>query len=276
MNLTNKHKKQFALFYLVCFVLSYSWYFYFDLLLCQVNPVFFVNRLDITRNLLMLTNLQNVLIEHFWIRQLFDIVYLLLPLLLCYVVVMEKRGARLLAIVTSLFSMIYGIFLASFTYISLDLFVAWFFIPLVFYPYSPKGFYYVLHSLRYIFILLFFSAGLWKIRAGGIFNPEQMSGILVMQHKQYLAGNSGDWFVQVLNYLIEHKMVSYLVYLLGTFAELIFIIGFFTRKCDRLLLLFFLLFFVSDYFLMRINYSNWMVFAGLLYFSKFNLQKDGV
>ncbi len=276
MNLTNKHKIQFAWLYGVCFVLSFSWYFYHHLLLCQVNPVFFVNRLDITRNILFLTNLQNLLLQKFWLRQLFDVLYIVFPLLLCFSVIAEKKGTKLLAVFASIFSMVYGIFLASFTYISLDMFVAWFFIPLVFYPSSEKGFYYVLHCLRFIFILLFLSAGLWKIRGGGIFNADQMSGILVMQHKQYLAANAGDWFTRFAIFLIEHKTISYGLYFLGTLAELIFVIGFFTRKYDRVLMLFFILFFVTDYFLMRINYSSWAVFAGLLYFSKYNLKKDGI
>ena len=276
LNLSVKQKKQFAWLYGVCFILSFSWYFYYDLLLCQVNPVFFINRLDITRNILFLTDLQNLLIQQLWLRQLFDVLYFVLPMLLCFAVISGKKGVQLLAVITSLFSMMYGVFLASFTYISLDMFVAWFFIPFIFYPNTEKGFYYVLHTVRLIFIILFFSAGLWKIRGGGIFNTEQMSGILVMQHKQYLAANAGDWFSRFNGFLIEHKVISYVIYLLGTVAELVFVVGFFTRRFDRILMVLFIMFFVSDYFLMRINYSSWMIFAGLLYFSKFKLQKDGI
>ncbi len=274
--LSLNHKKQYALFYLLCFVLSFCWYFYYGLILSKVNPILFVNRLDFTRNILMLTNLQGLLIKYYWLRLLFDITYFLLPFLLTYSVLKDKLYCKWIVVFTILFNMCYGIFIASFTYISLDLYIAWFYVPFVFYPSTTKGFYFSFHSVRFIFLLIFFTAGVWKIRTGAIFNIEQMSGILLLQHKQYLAGNPDNWFSHFIYFLVTHSYYSYALYLLGTIAELVFIIGFFTKKMDKWLLIAFLLFFISDYFLMRINYSNWMVFAGLLYFSKFKKEKYGI
>jgi hypothetical protein len=244
--------------------------------MCRYDPILFLNRLDITRNILMLTDLQHQLMAHFWLRLLFDCLFLLLPVLLCNSVVSGNKLTRPLSLITSLFSLVYCVFISTFTYISLDMYVTWFFIPLVFYPVTNKGFYFVFHCLRLIFILFFFSAGLWKLRIGGMFNTEQMSGILLVQHKEYLVSNAGDWFSNFIYFLVQHKAISYAIYLLGAMAELIFSIGFFTRKYDILLLLIFLLFFTIDYFIMRINYISWLVFAGLFYFSKFKLEKDGV
>jgi len=254
-------------------MLSFGWYFYYGLTLSKVNPVLFVNRLDFTRNILMLTNLQGMLLKYFWLRVSFDVIYCLLPILLAFAVLKEKYYTKWVVVVTILFNMCYGIFMASFTYISLDLYIAWFYVPFVFYPNTAKGYYFSFHSIRIVFLLIFFTAGIWKIRTGAIFNADQMSGILLLQHKQYLAGNPSNWFSQLVYFLVQHSYYSYVLYLLGTIAELAFIIGFFTKKYDKWLMVAFLLFFIADYFLMRINYSNWMVFAGLLYFSQLKKEK---
>lgn len=276
MLLTNKHKKQFAWFYLLCFIVNYGWYFLNNLLLCQVNPVFFINKLDVTRNIVMLTSLQHLLIDSYWLRLVFDMLFLLLPLLLWFLVIKERKGFKTVAVVTSLICLVYGIYVSAFTHLSLELFVAWMLIPLVFYAASAKGFYHLLHCIRIIFILIFFTAGLWKIRAGGIFNMEQMSGILVEQHSEYLVSNSTNWFSQFVYFLVGHPAISYSLYLVGLIAELIFILGLFTRRFDTVLLVAFLFFLIADLFLMQINYFNWLVFAGLLYFSKYKLKEDVV
>lgn len=116
---------------------------------------------------------------------------------------------------------------------------------------------------------MFFSAGLWKIRAGGIFNPEEMGAILLKQHAAYLIHSPGDWFSRIINYLVINYRFSYLLYLASIIMELFFIVGFFTKKADKLLILIFLLFVLFDFFLMRINYFAWVTFVGCLWFTKY-------
>jgi uncharacterized membrane protein YphA (DoxX/SURF4 family) len=148
--------------------------------------------------------------------------------------------------------------------------------PLVFCNKTDKGFYFTMHSFRIIFILIFFSAGLWKLRVGGVFNTDEMSGILLLQHKQILAANTDSFFAHTIQWLILHPAISYMLYLLGLMAELLFVIGFFTRRYDWLMNMAFIGFLLSDLLLMQINYFNWLVFAGLLYFSKFKQPENAV
>jgi hypothetical protein len=268
--LTNTHTKQFAVYYLICFLLCYAWFFYNGLLFSSINPVFFLNRLDVTQNIMMLTNLQHLLIENRWLRIFFDLIYLVLPVLLVYTSVKNKKGQRLLALCTAFFNIFYCIFLCAVSFISVEVFAAWMIVPLIFYHRTTKGFYYLLQCVRLFFIIAFFSAAIWKIRAGGIFNTEEMSAILLRQHASYLISNSNRWFSQLISYLINHPLLSYCLYLLAFMAEFAFIVGFFTKKFDKYLILLFGAFVLFNYFLMGINYFMWLPFLGSLYFSKYN------
>jgi hypothetical protein len=221
----------------------------------------------------MLTDLQHLLPANNSLCILFDALYFLIPCLLTIAVMYKWKLKKTLAIAASLFILIYGIYISSFSYLSIEFIMSWFFIPLVFYPNSEKGFYYVLSCLRLIFILIFFSAGLWKIRAGGIFNMEQMSAILLQQHKELLVTSPSHWYAQFIYYLIKHPAGSYFLYLGSGITELFFLAGIFTRKFDKILLLSFILFLLFDLLVMQIYYFSWLGFAGLLYFSKFKLKQ---
>jgi len=174
-----------------------------------------------------------------------------------------------MAILHSLFSLVYALLLSSFTPLSVLGFAGWILLPLVFIFRYERGFYFSLNSMRYIFLLILISTGLWKIRAGGIFNPEEMSGILLKQHAAYLVHAPGDWFTNCINYLVIHQNLSYLLYLMVTIAELSFIIGFFTKRFDKVLILVFLLFVLFNFLLMRINYFAWIAFLGCLWYAKY-------
>jgi len=233
--------------------------------------VFFLNRLDISHNILMLTNLQHLLIGNKWLRICFDLLYLILPVLLVYSIVKRKNYVRILAVCTAVFSVVYASFFSSMSFVSVEIFIAWMIIPLIFYARAVTGFYYLMHCARIIFIIIFLSAAVWKIRAGGIFNMEEMSAVLLRQHATYIASNSSTWFSRLITYLINHTILSYCFYLFAFIAELIFALGLFTKKFDKYLILAFCLFAIFDYLLMGINYFTWLPFMGCLYFSKYTI-----
>ncbi len=97
---------------------------------------------------------------------------------------------------------------------------------------------------------------------------EQMSGVLVFQHKDMLANSPEYWQSRFIVYLINHQVLSYALYLCSTVIELTFIVGFFTKKYDRLLALAFILFLIMDYLLMRIPYLELTPFLLTLIYSK--------
>lgn len=274
MLLTLKHTRQFAAFYCCCFLLNFSWYMYNRLTFAALQPVFFINRLDFTKNILMLTDLQHSLLGSSITCWCFDSLYVGLPILLTIAVYKNMPGKILIAICTAVFTLLYAVFFSSVCYISPEMFIGFILIPLLFATNSIKGFYYLLHCLRYLFILLFVSAAIWKITKAGIFNAEEMAGILLLQHNSYLTSNGTDSFTRFVYWLVQHPLIAYSLYFLGAFSELLFGIGLFTKKYDTILIAALCLFILFDFFLMRINYFSWFVFLGCFYFSRFDCSKD--
>src|SRR5207244_1109367 len=117
--------------------------------------------------------------------------------------------------------------------------IAWLFFPILFIPADKKTFSLLFEGLRYFFLFFFASAGLWKLAQGGFFSLSEMTGILLYQHAQLLSNSPGYWQSELILYLIQHPKLSYLLYLSTTILELSFLIGFFTKKFDRLLTIFF-------------------------------------
>jgi hypothetical protein len=188
-------------------------------------------------------------------------------------VITGYRGRKLLSILTSFYSILYGILISLFSYFSIEYFAGWIFIPLLFYATSDKGFYYLIQCERIIFTAIFFSAGFWKVRAGGVLNYEQMSAILLEQHKNILVSNPEHWYSTFIYYIINNKPLSFFLYLSAAIMELFFIIGFFTKKYDRVLMWMLIVFIVLDFCVMQIFYFGWIIFATLYYYSKFKLKE---
>ena len=188
---------------------------------------------------------------------------------MCICSVAGYRAQYLLAIFTAFFNLVYAVLLSSMSPLSIEGYVGWMMLPIVLAFKKEASFYYALQSMRYFFLLIFFSAAIWKIRAAGIFNGEQMSAILMNQHAAYLVDQPNAWFSNFIKYLIDHQQLSYTIYLLATLSEFIFVVGFFTKRFDRLLIIVFLAFLLFDYFLMHINYFSWTAFLPCLWFSKY-------
>ena len=207
MLLNSTHRKQFAIFYFICFSIYYAWYFYHGLLLSQLAPVFFHNKLDLTSNVIQLTDLFNIVIRTRFLQVLFDALFLLLPMLMCIASARGHRSQPLLAILTAVFNLMYAVLLSAMSPLSIEGFVGWMVLPIVLAFRNDASFYYALQTMRYFFLLIFFSSAIWKIRAGGIFNGEQMSAILVNQHAAYLIDQPDSWFSNFIKYLINNKMI---------------------------------------------------------------------
>ncbi len=263
----NRYRKQFAIFYFACFAVTYTWLFFNHLLISQLNPVFFVNKLDLSRNILMLTNLQHLLIGHPAWQVLADVLYIVAPGLLLSGILRDHRGQFLMALFVCGYNFAYAMMISSMSTLSIEGYIGWILIPLVFVCNTTLNYQYMLRIMRYFFILVFVSAAIWKFRAGGIFNVEQMSAILLKQHTSYLVSEPSNWFSRVIFFLSRHAFLSWSIYAVATLAELVFIIGFFTKKFDNLLIVIFIAFVLFNYFFMRINYMSWIAFTGCFWFA---------
>lgn len=268
MELTQRNTNQFALYYAACFYLVGAWYIWHGLTLSGLQPVFFVNKADITGQLILWPGLQHKLINNSSSRMVFDAVFYLLPAILCGCFVKRSGIVKILGWFTALYSLVYCYLFSTLSFVSIEPLIAWFFIPLMFTRPDLAGFYFKLHMMRILFVIFFASAGLWKIRAGGIFNPDQMSGILVAQHAAILSSGEQSLFIRMLTFFINHPLLSNMLYWIVAAGELFFLVGIFTKRYDRILIVILVSFLLFDYILMQINYFSWLPFAACFYYSQ--------
>jgi hypothetical protein len=252
---------------------NYCWLLYNGLTFSTFNPIFFTNNLDFTTNFLLLTKLQYAIVNSKAIRIVLDLLFFILPLLLAYSHYYLIKLRPTIAIINSIFNLVYCIMLSIFTFITTHQCIPWVLIPLVFCCISLEKFSALFHIFRWIFLSIFLSAGLWKLASGSIFNTEQMSAVLLNQHTQaFLDANEN----KIIATLIQYKNLAHFFYIGAFLAEASFIIGFFTTKYDRYLIIAFCLFILLDYFLMEINYFSWIVFIAFLYFTNKRQQINSI
>ena len=237
--------------------------------LYQLQPFFFYTTLDFTTWLVMLTNLHKWLLQDSWRLFLADAIFYMLPLMYYLVCIKKLRLTFVTAFIMLVVNYCYVTIYCSYPSNSLHGHIAWLFFPLLFMCQSLKTFWFIFNGLRYYFLYFFFSAGIWKLTQQGFFYMETMSGILQMQHKSLLT-DSGNESVRadVYNWLITHPVISSLFYRAATLAELLFGVGFFTKKFDKLLAFTFLLFLIFNAMIMRIDYWEVSPFLVTLIYSR--------
>lgn len=241
-------------------------------LLCQLVPAFFYNKMDFTYWLVQLTGLHKILLNNFSLCLVADLLFYGFPFLYLFLCLKRRTLIPAAGMIMVFINLVYWIIYCGFPTNSIEANVAFIIFPLMFIPLSLKGFWFMLNGIRYYFLFFFASSGLWKIAEGGLFNLQEMSGILLFQHKELLISDKSSVLLNLYKWLIEHPSISYWLYFTAALMELSFIVGFFTKKFDRLLIVFYLTFLVMDSVIMRIDYWETLPFLLCLVFSNYILE----
>lgn len=133
---------------------------------------------------------------------------------------------------------------------------------------SKENFKWAIELFRLYACYAMVSAALWKIARKTAFEVEQLSNILVIQHISYILDNPYSFKSNVLQFLIDNSVYSYAFWIGAIALELLFLIGFFTKKYDLFLLIALLTFVVADYWLMDLYFWEFCLFG----FFFFNMQ----
>ncbi len=247
-------------------LMVYKWFN--GMFLYQMQPHFFYTRDDVFSWLLMATALPTWLLNNKNGWMLFDALFYTAPLLF-YVVYKKLNGCtKLAAIALLLINWLYVQCYVLYPTTSIEGHIAWLLFPIVFIPKQEKTFGLLFSGLRYFFIFFFVSAGIWKLVQGGIYYPQEMSNILLLQHKELLIITPQHWYADFIMWLVAKPTVSYCLYVVAALLELSFVIGFFTKKYDRYFILVFVVFLLCDHFIMRIPYYEVLPLVLTLMFSK--------
>lgn len=249
-------------------LMYFVWMSFNELHFHQYDPIFYRLKLDLTGLYLNKTGWHLALMESRWLQWMFDLLFLLMPFAIWFSVYKRKKASSWLVISTIAYNILYAWFYSTIHIYSIEVFTAFIFTPILFSANDEKSAELRIRTLRILFLIIFFSTGVWKLRAGGFFNVEQMSGILLSQHATFLAYNPNYYYTSIIHWLIEHPLMAQLLYGTATIVELMMCIGFFTFKWDRRLMILALLFVVMDYVLMHINYFPWLPMIGTLWFTR--------
>lgn len=87
-------------------------------------------------------------------------------------------------------------------------------------------------ALRYYVLFVYASAGLYKVFRGSVFNADQMTGIIEGTQLDLLLADPGGLHATLFTWLLQHAWASWALFTLATLLELVFLIGFFTRRYD--------------------------------------------
>ena len=259
MNYT-QDKKTLLTVYFACYYAVFLFFFIDSRLLSQYQPIFFNFNHDLTEFLLIVTGIPKWMIAHPASFLCADLLALLAPAALLGFYISKGRFSLFLGV---LFSFLLGFYLLLadiFGQVHHEPFILYIFLSVVFWTNSEKSFYTLLSGCRYYFLYIFVSAALWKLLRGAVFNGEEMSRILLLHHSDLLSGTCDSLSCRVYYFLIGHPALSWWLYFGGVLLEGSFIIGFFTRRRDKVLLGFAVLFVAADLLVMRIPY--WTILMG--------------
>ncbi len=264
----DKQIRPIAFIYLIVFVVSTVWDLGHGMLLSQWQPVLLHNRLDFTLQFILLTGAGKEVIQSQSFRIILDVINILLPFALTFSVIRRRRIQPALAMLTSFFALFYFMLICATAHYSMETYIAFVLLPLLFLYRKTVHFFLVFNCLRIIFILFFFSSGLYKVLFGALFNTEQFSAILIQQHSSMLTGIGTSAYKSFIEFWVHNPMASWFIYVGATFIELSFLVGLITKKFDRFLGIFLCCFLLFDYVFMGITYIPWFAFTALFFYSK--------
>ncbi|MFP5042655.1 hypothetical protein [Parasediminibacterium sp. JCM 36343] len=235
------------------------------MLLTQINPAFFYSREDIFTWAFMQLGLHQWLLNNTAGCVLMDILFYSAPAIYLLHFRYTNRTAYLTALYMLVVNWAYVQCYTLYPSNCIEGHTPWLLFPCLFMARKEATFNILLDGLRYFFLFFFASAGLWKIRHGSVFYAGQMSGILLGHHIQLLTNSPEYWQSKFILWLVKHQLIAYSLYVGATLMELFYLIGFFTKKYDILLICIFLVFLVMDHFIMWIPYYEVMPFLLTLY-----------
>ena len=229
-------------------------------LLSQVRPELFWYNRDLTELALIGIGLPRWMVGHPVCFAVMDLLAVAIPISLLGYALRKKRFSTALGWIFTLFLAFYVLLADIFWQVHLEPFVIYWLLSLCFLTNNERRFYDILRACRYYFLYIFVSAAIWKIARGAVFHPREMSDILLRHHADLLAGPCDTWTCRFYGWLIDHPAPAQMLYIAATVLEASFVIGFFTRRMDRLFIGLALLFVVADLVVMRIPY--WTLLVG--------------
>lgn len=225
------------------------------------NAPFFSFNIDVFHAVYYFAHIPQFIVSNLWVAYCLDALTLILILILLF-----KPLARYLVGLLIILLFTYYITLTGYhTHSNYQMGFVIVLFPFLFRNKNSKAI--AFECMRYYLLFFYASSAYLKAATGSIFRTDHLSQILQGQFLPYfLEGNTG-YRTDLNIFLINHHSISYTLYLAGFLLELFAVIGFFTKKYDKVLCISLLLFHFVNWFLMDIAPFGQITFICLLLFS---------
>jgi hypothetical protein len=243
--------------------------------LVQVHPVFFHYNRDLAELMLIGSGLPRFMIAHPVCFAFADTLGFMLPIPLLGYAFRKDRFSPLLGWIFCAYVTLYLLLADIFWQIHHGPFILYVLLAFAFVTNREDRFYFILRGCRYYFLYIFVSAAIWKTVRGTVFDGQEMSHILLLQHIDLLSGDCQTALCRFYAWLIGHPAIAQGLYIGAVLMESVFVIGFFTRRFDRLLLGLAILFVAADLLVMRIPYWT-MLLGGITLWMDTDRRRRGI
>lgn len=251
MEYANRLKLQRFVFFCYLILLFHKW-FNSALLSQMMQPVLSYPGLNITYWIPLFFNFHQLFFNSFELSVLLD----LLLIASCITAIIWPKfsiNVRVFVLLLWLYQFLYTQFLAYQPY-AIGLLL-----PAIPFCFSNRHrFSFAFDFCRYIVCGLYFIGGLLNVVNGAVFEVSHMSNSLKETLVEYLIANSENttFRISIMEYFIKHVVFAQLLFLLAMLLELSFLLGFFSKKVDWLLISFIVVFHVINSFLLDIPFAN--------------------
>lgn len=123
---------------------------------------------------------------------------------------------------------------------------------------------FLLEGLRYYILFIFSSAFLWKLFRLSFLQDDHGVWIVKNNLASYLYFHPGTFFGNCYRWMLQHPSFTNTMYIAGIIAEALFIVGFFTRRYDKYLLVLFILLVTGFWFMADAFFVPLLVLAPTL------------
>lgn len=242
----------FAIFFLILLYKLYA-----ALLISQVgmNPIVY-QEIDVTYWMFMIAGIPDIMNGP--VAIIFDILLLCSCLASCIF-----PTQRITAIVFFCFYFIYFILFnmtAGHHYANVAIIIISFA-----FIFKDKLFGFSLQFSRFAFLFVMCSAAIWKIARGNFFYPHQLEMIMLSHNLDTIVTVDKTIRYQIVKWFIQNPFWSHTAWITMIIMELSFIIGFFTMRMDKLLLIIYILFAIAGFLLTGIFALENILFLFILH-----------
>ena len=258
----------FLKYYAWCFLIFHVVRLINGLSLSQMNqPIIHEVRQDPLVWNLIYSGIPDLFASSFELSLMMDII-ITIPIILILFFKLAQKGIRKVILAHVILFAFYLLIIFSFPSLSIRKYLGLAVVPLVFLFQKEATYERAIHLLRYYVLFIFSSSALWKVTRGSIFESDQFVNILRNQHLEHIVLFPDHITTHIAAGLINQPSLAFMFYIMIALLQISFLIGFLTRKYDKLLLMGFLLFILGDFLVMRVEYWEFFVFIPVFFLSK--------